>query len=188
MTVQLGKTEEQMNTQFAPLAALVAYFDEQNVFEPLRSMASAAEKGDNGLGNKLYQVLISIMCGCTYISEVNTKLRPERIFAQVNRIDAFAEQSTLALALNGLSQMNIAQLRPAVRQISNRCSHTKQHDWRGLLMFDFDLSGLPCRKGAEGAQKGYFAGKKTASGDNWLGLALSVTRKRYGPTSFRATI
>ena len=188
MTVQLGKTDERSNTQFAPLAALVSYFDEQTVFKPLQSVRTTGEKGGDGLGNKLYQVLVSMMCGCTYISDVNTRLRPERTFAQVNRIDEFAEQSTLAIALNGLSQMNIGQLRLAVRQISGRCSHTKQHDWRGLLMFDFDLSGLPCGKGAEGAQKGYFAGKKTASGDNWLGLALSVTRKRYGPTSFRATI
>jgi hypothetical protein len=151
-------------------------------------MAFTAEKGDNGLGNKLYQVMVSIMCGCTYISEVNTKLRPERKLAQVNRIDEFAEQSTLAIALNGLSQMNIDQLRLAVRQISDRCSHTKAHDWRGLLMFDFDLSGLPCGKGAEGAHKGYFPGKKTASGGNWLGLAPSITRKPFGRTSFQATI
>ena len=188
MTVQLGKTEERTNTQFAPLAALIAYFDAQNVFKPLQSVAFTAEKGDNGLGNKLYQVVVSIMCGCTYISEVNTKLRPERKLAQVNRIDEFAEQSTLAIALNGLSQMNIEQLRLAVRQISDRCSHSKAHDWRGLLMFDFDLSGLPCGKGAEGAQKGYFAGKKTASGGNWPGLAPSITRKPFGRTSFQATI
>ena len=162
MTVQLGKTDERNNTQFASLAALVAYFDEQNVFKPLQLVSSAAEKGADGLGNKLYQILVSMMCGCTYISEVNTRLRPERTFAQVNRIDEFAEQSTLAIALNGLSQMNIEQLRLAVRQISDRCSQSKVHDWRGLLMLDFDLSALPCGKGAEGGSKGYIAGKKTA--------------------------
>ena len=162
MTVEFGKTEERINTQFAPLAALIIYFNEQNVFDPLQLVTSTAQKRENGLGNKLYQVLVSILCGCTYISEVNTKLRPERTFAQVNRIDGFAEQSTLAIALNGLSQMNIEQLQLAVRQISDRCSQSKVHDWRGLLMLDFDLSGLPCGKGAEGGDKGYVAGKKTA--------------------------
>ena len=110
MTVQLGKTDERSNTQFAPLAALVAYFDEQNVFKPLQSVRSTGEKGGDGLGNKLYQVLVSMMCGCTYISDVNTRLRPERTFAQVNRIDEFAEQSTLAIALNGLSLFSTVEV------------------------------------------------------------------------------
>jgi len=166
MTLQFGKTEELTNTQFAPLAALVAYAEAQNVFEPLQSVTSTAKKGEFDLADKLVQVVLSILSGCAYISEVNTKLRPERIFAQVNRIDQFAEQSTLAIALNELSQMNIEQLRLAVRQISDRCSRTREHDWRGLLMFDFDLSGLPCGKQAEGGQKGYFAGKKTALVDS----------------------
>jgi hypothetical protein len=33
-------------------------------------------------------------------------------------------------------------------------------------MFDFDLSGLPCGKQAQGGQKGYFAGKKTGQVGN----------------------
>ena len=45
MTVQLGKTEDRTNNQFAPLAALIEYFDGQNVFEPLKSMAFTAERG-----------------------------------------------------------------------------------------------------------------------------------------------
>ena len=162
MTLQFDQTEELTNTQFAPLAALMAYYDSQNLFEPLQSVTSTAHKGDFSLANKLFQVGLSILSGCRTISEVNTKLRPERILAQVNRITQFAEQSTLSLALNELSQMNIVQLRLATRQMSDRCSRTRLHDWRGLLMLDFDLSGLPCGKQGQGAQKGYFAGKKTA--------------------------
>lgn len=166
MTLQFGKSEELTNTQLAPLAALVAYYAAHNVIVPLQSVTSTAKKGGFDPANKLFQVVLSMLSGCVYISEVNTKLRPERILAQVNRIERFAEQSTLAIALNELSQMNIDQLRLAVRQISDRCSRTRQHDWRGLLMFDFDLSGLPCGKQAAGGKKGYFAGKKTALAGN----------------------
>ncbi len=162
MTLQFDKTTELINTQFAPLAALIAYYDKQNVFEPLQSVSSTTNNVTFTLSDKLIQVVLSILSGCRYISEVNTKLRPERIFAQVKRIEQFAEQSTLSIALNELSQMNIDQLRVAVRQISDHCSQTREHDWRGLLMFDFDLSGLVCGKQAEGGTKGYFAGKKTA--------------------------
>ncbi len=162
MTLKFEKTEELTNTQYAPLAALVAYYEAEKVFVPLQSVTSTAKKGDFDLADKLQQVVISILSGCTTISEVNTKLRPERIFAQVKRIEGFAEQSTLSIALNQLSQMNIEQLCQAVHQISDRCSRTQRHDWRGLLMLDFDLSGLPCSKQAQAAKKGYFAGKKTA--------------------------
>jgi len=166
MGLQFGTTEELTNTQFAPVAALMAYYEAQKVLEPLQSVASAAQKGDFTLAEKLEQVVWSMLTGCEYIAVVNTKLRPERVLAQVKRNDHFAEQSTLANALNELTQMNLAQLETAVRQISHRCSRTRQHDWRGFLMLDFDLSGLPCGKQAEGSKKGYFSGKKTSPDGN----------------------
>ena len=166
MRLEFDTTDELTNTQFAPMAALMAYYEAQKVLEPLQSVTSVAQKGDFSLTEKLEQVVWSILAGCQYISVVNTKLRPERMLAQVKRIDHFAEQSTLAIALNELTQMNLAQLEASVRQISHRCSQTGRHDWRGLLMLDFDLSGLPCGKQAEGSKKGYFSGKKTSPDGN----------------------
>ena len=166
MRLEFGTTDELTNTQFAPVAALMVYYEAQKVLEPLQSMTSAAPKGDFTLAEKLEQVVWSMLTGCQYISVVNTKLRPERMLAQVKRTDHFAEQSTLAIALNELTQMNLVQLEASVRQISQRCSRVGQHDWRGLLMLDFDLSGLPCGKQAEGSQKGYFSGKKMSADGN----------------------
>ena len=161
MTLEFGKTDELTNTQRAPLGALIAYYEAQKVLKPLELVTSKAKKGEFDVADKLYQLILSILSDCKYISEVNTKLRPERKLAQVKRIEQFAEQSTLSLALNGLSQTNIDQLRLAMRQISDKSSRAKNHDWRGFLMLDFDLSGLPCGKQAKGSKKGYFAGKKT---------------------------
>jgi hypothetical protein len=166
MRLQFSTTDELTNTQFAPVAALMAYYEAQKVLEPLQSVTSATQKGDFTLAEKLEQVVWSILTGCRYISVVNTKLRPERMLAQVKRTDHFAEQSTLSIALNELTQMNLDQLATSVRQISHRCSRTGQHDWRGFLTLDFDLSGLPCGKQAEGSKKGYFSGKKTLPDDN----------------------
>ena len=166
MRLQFGTTDELTNTQLAPVAALMAYYEAQKVLEPLQSVTSATPKGDFTLAEKLEQVVWSILTGCRYISVVNTKLRPERMLAQVKRIDHFAEQSTLAIALNELTQMDLGQLETSVRQISHQCSRTCQHDWRGFLMLDFDLSGLPCGKQAEGSKKGYFSGKKTSPDGN----------------------
>ena len=166
MRVEFGTTDELTNTQFAPVAALMAYYEAQNVLEPLQSVTSAATTRDSTLSEKLEQVVWSMLTGCQYISVVNIRLRPERMLAQVKRIDHFAEQSTLALALNELTQMNLDQLEASVRHISHRCSRTRQHDWRGFLTLDFDLSGLPSGKQAEESKKGYFSGKKTSPDDN----------------------
>ncbi|MEM7345903.1 MAG: hypothetical protein AAF485_16810, partial [Chloroflexota bacterium] len=106
-------------------------------------------------------LVMSILTGCKYLSMVNTKLRPERKLAQLYRIEQFAHQATLSRSLDGLSQTNLSELEQAVQVISQRCSRINQHDWRGFLQLDFDLSGLPCGKQAQGSKKGYFSGKKT---------------------------
>ena len=187
MRLEFNTTDALTNTQFAPVAALMAYYKAQKVLEPLQSVTSGSQNGDFALAEKLEQVVWSILTGCQYIAVVNTKLRPERLLAQVKRIDRFAEQSTLAIALNELTQMHLEQLEAAVRQISHRCSRTLQHDWRGFLLLDFDLSGLPCGKQAEGSSKGYFSGKKTSPDGNWPVSAPSITMKHSGQSCFRVT-
>ena len=133
MQLQFGLTQEFTNTRYAPLAALLAYYEAKKVLEPLQSVVSAAKSGDFTLAEKLEQTLISILAGCEYISMVNTKLRPERKLAQLKRIACFADQSTLSRGLDDLTQMNLIQLEAVVRQISNRCSQTRHHDWRAFL-------------------------------------------------------
>ncbi len=162
MSLTFGTTDALTNTQYAPLAALMRWYDEQAVLQPLQKVSNGPVKRGLTLANKLEQLFYSILAGCAYIVEVNTKLRQERQLAQVKRIDQFAEQSTLSKALNELSQMNLHQLEQAVNQVSAQSSPTRRHDWRGFLRLDFDLSGLPSGKQAEQAEKGYFAGKKTA--------------------------
>jgi len=169
MKLQFGLTQEFTNTQYAPLATLMAYYEAERALEPLQSVTSAAKTSDFRLAEKLDQSLLSILAGCEYLSMVNTKLHPERKLAQVKRISRFADQSTLSRALDDLTQMNLCQLEVAVRQISDRCSRTRGHDWRAFLLLDFDLSALPCGQQAEGGQKGYASGKKTAWFANWRG-------------------
>lgn len=167
--LQFGLTPEYTNTQYAPLAALIAYYEAEKVLKPLQSITSDAQTSDFSLAEKLEQLIVSILAGCEYISMVNTKLRPERRLAQVKRISRFADQSTLSRTLDELTQMNLGQLEVAVRQSSDRCSRTRQHDWRAFLELDFDLSALPCGQQAEGGEKGYASGKKTALCANWHG-------------------
>jgi len=109
---------------------------------------------------------VSLLSGCEYISEVNSKLKPEQQLAQVWKFSRFADQSQLSIYLDRLTQTNLSQLSVAVGQIGHQLSYLRHHDWRGFLTVDLDLSGLPCSKQSEGAQKGYMSGKKISSDDN----------------------
>ncbi len=110
---------------------------------------------------KLEQIVVSMLAGCEYISEVNPKLKSEQKLAEIWHYSSFADQSQLSDFLNQLTLTNLVELRISVGQIWRNLSHLLNHDWRGFLTLDLDLSGLPCSKRSEGAEKGYMSGKKT---------------------------
>lgn len=166
MNTKFGFTNETFNTQYAPLGMLLALYQQKQVLEALESVTTTAKVVHFSLTDKLEQVLVSILSGCDTLSEVNTKLRGDIPLAKAGGWECFADQSTLSLALDSLSQMNIDQLRGATTQIEMRYGQTPRHDWRGFLWLDFDLSGLICSEYAEGSEKGYFSGKKTGQDGN----------------------
>lgn len=161
MNMHFGFTDETFNTQYAPLGMLLALYQQKQVLKPLEEVITTAKIVHFSLADKLEQVLTSILSGCDTLSEVNSKLRGDLPLAKAGGWAGFADQSTLSLALDALSQMNLEQLRAATTQIAQRYGQTPRHDWRGFLWFDYDLSGLLCSQGAEGSAKGYFSGKKT---------------------------
>lgn len=187
MTIEFGLTNELVNTQYAPLAALSAHYQQNLTLKPLKEVRIPVKKRDFSPSDKLIQVLLSILAGCETLFEVNVRLKPEVGLAKVWQWDRFADQSCLSRTLDALTLKQIDQLREAVTLIRRSHSLTMRHDWRSYLWLDFDLSGLPCGKQAEKSQKGYFSGKKTSRGVNWPGSASFATVKRSGPTCIRAT-
>jgi len=153
-----------VNTQHAPLAALLAHYQRNETLQALASVELAMKSVDYTPTSKLSQVMVSMLAGCKYLSEVNTQLRPDTTLARVWQLEQFAEQSTLSRTLDELTLKQIDQLRAASTAIWRQHSQTVTHDWRGFLWLDFDLSGLPCGKQGEGSQAGYFSDKKTSPG------------------------
>lgn len=166
MNIEFGLTDELTNTQYAPLVALSAHYQAQHILKALEDVQIPMKKRDFSPTDKLIQVLLSILAGCKTLFEVNTRLKSEGCLAQVWQWDRFVDQSNLSRLLDALTLKQIEQLRGAVTRIWRVHGQTPQHDWRGYLWLDFDLSGLPCGKQAEASQKGYFSGKKTSPGAN----------------------
>jgi hypothetical protein len=161
-----GGIETGTNTRYAPLAALSAHYQQNQTLQPLEMLDIAMKTVRYSPICKLQQVFLSILAGCEYLAEVNCYLKPEHGLAQVWQLERFADQSILSRTLDRLTLMNIDQLRAAETAIWQQSSQAMRHDWRGFLWLDYDLSGLPSGKQAEGSVKGYFSGKKTSLDDN----------------------
>jgi hypothetical protein len=162
MNIEFSLTDSSFNTQFAPLAVLLAHYQHNQVLAPLEKVALQMKTRDFSPVCKLKQVLVSILAGCETLTAFNSQMDGEADLAAIWGWERFADQSTLSRTLDALTLMNIEQLRTATTAIWRSTSQTRQHDWRGFLLLDFDLSGLPCSPRAEASQKGYFSGKKTS--------------------------
>jgi len=168
MSIEIDFTDELTNTQYAPLAILSAHYQKKQTLDAIRWVQIPMKIRDFSPDDKLIQILWSILAGCGPLYEVNSKLKPEKVLAAVWGWDRFSDQSTLSRVLDRLTQKQIEQLRAAATFIWRTHSQARDHDWRGHLWLDFDLSGLPCSDRAEESQKGYFSGKKTRLDVNWL--------------------
>ncbi len=168
MTIEITLSNRRFNTKYAPLAVLGYKYCQQGILAPLGWVRPSMKAVSHTSQAKLEQIVVSMLAGCEYISEVNSKLRTEQKLAKIWGYPRFADQSQLSELLNQLSLIkkplrvtNLVELRAAVGQIWRSLSHLIEHDWRGFLIVDLDLSGLPSSKRAEGAKKGYMSGKKT---------------------------
>ena len=166
MNIEFDLTDGPFNTQYAPLAALLAHYQQKQVLAPLEKVTIPMKTRDFSPVSKLKQILVSILAGCETLTAFNSELDGEADLAAIWGCGRFADQSTLSRTLDALTLMNIEQLRTATTAIWRSTSLTRLHDWRGFLLLDFDLSGLPCSPRAEESQKGYFSGKKTSPDGN----------------------
>jgi hypothetical protein len=161
MPVEFGLTDELCNTQYAPLAALCAHYQQNRVLAPLTEVQIEQRKRDFGPSDKLIQVFLSILAGCKTLNEVNTRLKSENGMAAIWGWDRFVDQSGLSRTLDALSLKHLQPLRKATTQVWRAHSQTRTRNWRGHLWIDYDLSSLPCGPLAEKSHKGYGSGKKT---------------------------
>lgn len=170
MTIELGLTDELCNTQYAVLAALCAHYQQNQVLAPLEEVQIEQKKRDFSPTDKLTQVFLSVLAGCTTLSEANTRLESEIGMASIWGWKRFADQSCLSRTLDALTLKHLDQLRRATTQIWRTHSQIPDHNWRGYLWIDYDLSSLPCGPQAQKGQKGYASGKKTCLVASWLAL------------------
>ena len=78
MNIEFGLTQEVVNTQYAPLAALIFHYEHTQRLKALEWVQIPIKTRDFSPSSKLKQVLFSILAGCEYLSDHN--------FAQNNKV------------------------------------------------------------------------------------------------------
>lgn len=107
---------------------------------------------------KLQDAFIAILSGAHGLSEINTRVRSDQALQRSFGRSSCAEQSVVQETLSACSASNVVEMRAAMAEIFRAHSASWRHDYESeLQVLDADLSGMPCGKRAEQAQKGYFS-------------------------------
>lgn len=170
-----------------PLAALGYALRRAAVLEPLVELELPQKVLDHTPTEKLVTGWVLMLAGGRALYQSNWLLRPNRALACAWGQSEFAEQSTISDTFDALEDVSLQALQVAFARITQNWSQTCRHDFRrGDLTLDGDLTGLPASRSAEGSRKGYFAGKKIATGDKSRGSLRNRTGKLWAPSYFPA--
>jgi hypothetical protein len=172
---------------YVPLAALGYALRRANVLEPLVNLELPIKTIDHTPAEKLVTGLVLILAGGRAMYQTNWLLRPNKPLACAWGQAEFAEQSTVSDTFDALDPDSLHGLQAAFAAITQHWSQTCHHDFRrGDLILDGDLTGLPASRHAEGSRKGYFAGKKIATGDRSRGSPHNRMANRWARSSSQA--
>lgn len=176
-----------------PLAALGYALRRANVLAPFLDLEFPIKTIEHTPAEKLVTGLVLILAGGRALYQTNWLLRPNTALACAWGQAEFAEQSTISETFDALRPEDLHGLQTAFATITQNWSQTYRHDFRrGDLILDGDLTGLPASRHADGSGKGYFAGKKIATGGKWRGSPpnrmASRSGRGYSPAHKKATI
>lgn len=176
-------------TQFAPLVALGCYLREVDLLAPLWSRLTFPQPMHvEHPTTVLLDLWVSMLAGCSSVSQINTRLRPDHLLAQAWGRRGFHEQSAVARVLDACQPEQVDQLRDGVEAVYRWIGQAPSA-WpaASALTLDIDLTGLPAGPQAEGSTKGYFSGKRGRTADSCVESVPLTTTKAWRRSSIPGT-
>ncbi len=132
--------------------------------------------------DKLVFVVLGVVSGCEAVFDLNQNLRVDRPLLRAFGYQKCADQSVIQGTLNAATVENVHQLEDALKVIWDGNNLTapllENAQIEGTVVtIDMDLSGMPCSKNAEEAEKGYFSGKRNIYGRQLSRILVSETQE-----------
>ena len=151
-----------VSTPQAPLCALGEVLRVREVFQPLHDLVNIGQKTVvYRPTDKLVFVVLGMLSGAETVSEIHTKVRPDRGLLGAFGYSRCADASVIQQTLDASTEATVASLEAALTQVRLKQGWRREVSSEGQtqICVDIDLSSLPIGKRAEGSEKGYVAKK-----------------------------
>src|SRR5215210_3756213 len=178
-TIEYALSDFSDYTPSAFLVSALHWAEHQGFWQPFNRLLDVAMKTVVYTPVQKVQTLIaSIMIGCRYNKEINSRLVPDEVAASLLGMARFPDQSQLNLLLRRIDEAGLLELQAVhtehLRQYERFTSCTRWKEWKGYLLVDIDQCGLIANgKSYELSRKGYFPRRRGERGYQmsaaWLG-------------------
>jgi len=161
ITFNTGEFKEEKTSAW--LVAFIKFAQTLGALELLNQVKVKMKEVDYTVHQKMITILLSVVIGCRYTSDINEKLVPDTVAANMFDMDRFPDQSQLNDLIRRIDSKGIEQLKSVHHQMFLQNAHCLSAT--GFVVVDIDQSGLIANgKTYEVAQKGYFSKKKNQKG------------------------
>jgi hypothetical protein len=145
------------------LVAFTKIAGKLDVFNMLDQVKVKMKEVNYTVRQKMVTIVLSIAAGCEYTSDINHKLVPDTVVAEMVGMPRFPDQSQINELLRRSTVQNVEQLKNihhALFMQNAKCLSTIEN-----VVVDMDMSGLIANgKKYESVDKGYFSKKKNQKG------------------------
>ena len=117
--------------------------------------------------DKLLTFFVSLVDGCGYTSDINTRLKPFPELARAWDLADFATQNAVNATLHTIHWPHVQQLEQLFQFLFERNSLARRQSPQEVLVVDIDTKGLPVSLRSqrfEWAERGYFPGGRNQKG------------------------
>ena len=162
-SITFNTGEFKVEKSSAWLVAFIKFAQTVGALELLDQVKVKMKKIDYTVHQKMMTLLLSVVIGCRYTSDINQKLVPDTVAANLLGMDRFPDQSQVNALLRRIDNKGLEQAKSIHHQMfmqNAQCLSTTDD-----VVVDIDQSGLIANgKTYEMAQKGYFSKKKNQKG------------------------
>jgi hypothetical protein len=165
-------------TNSALLVSALHWAQQQGFWQPFCRLLSVPMKSVVYTPvHKVQTLIASIMIGCHYNKDVNSRLVPDRVAASLLGLEHFPDQSQLNLLLRRMDEANLLELQAIHAEHLQQYEHfiaASSGQGATYLLVDIDQCGLIANgKSYELSRKGYFPHRRGERGYQmsaaWLG-------------------
>lgn len=161
ITFTTGEFKEEKTSAW--LAGFIKFAQTLGALELLDQVKVKMKKVDYSVHQKMITLLLSVVIGCRFTSDINDKLVPDTVAANMFDMKRFPDQSQINSLLRKIDNKGVEQLKSVHHQMFTQNAQCLSAT--GFVVVDIDQSGLIANgKTYEITQKGYFSKKKNQKG------------------------